>query len=139
MIYNIRELNYDDYNSFLILINDFRETSFTKEEFSTNLKKINMNGKIIVIEQNSELIATGTLIIEQKYIFNCAKLAHIEDVCVKKEFRAQGFGKKLVQNIIQEARKEGCYKITLDCSDLNSSFYKTTGFEIRGHQMSQLL
>jgi glucosamine-phosphate N-acetyltransferase len=136
---SIRELNSNDYEQFFKLINDFRETKFTQEEFLKHLKTISGYSKIYVIEKNSELIATGTLIIEQKFIYNCSKLAHIEDVCVKKELRSQGFGKIIVKKLIEEATKEKCYKITLVCSESNTKFYATTGFEVRGFQMSQLL
>lgn len=34
-----------------------------------------------------------------------------EDLYVEPEFRGQGFGKKLVLQIIEEAKKQGCYKI----------------------------
>jgi glucosamine-phosphate N-acetyltransferase len=139
MDFIIRELTTNDYTSFLKLINDFRETVFTEEDFITHLKTINQYSKIYVIEKNSELIATATLLIEQKFIFNCSKLAHIEDVCVKKELRGQGFGKIIVQKVINEANKLGCYKITLTCAESNIPFYSTTGFEVRGSQMSQLL
>jgi glucosamine-phosphate N-acetyltransferase len=139
MDYIIRELTTNDYNTFLKLINDFRKTIFTEEDFINNLKTINTYSKIYVIEKNSELIATGTLIIEQKFIFNCSKLAHIEDVCVKKELRRNGYGKIIVNKLIEEAKKLKCYKITLTCSDDNKQFYISSGFENRGNQMSQLL
>jgi hypothetical protein len=76
----IRILNKDDYSQYLNLINIFRETSFTKEDFITNLLKINNNSNIWVIELNNKLIATGTLLYEYKFIHNISKIAHIEDI-----------------------------------------------------------
>lgn len=139
MNYIIRELNETDYDSYFKLINDFRDTDFTRDDFIKNLKNIKQYSNIFVIEKNSELIATGTILFEQKFIFNCSKLAHIEDVCVKKTLRGQGFGKLIVEKLISVAKQQKCYKITLDCSENNTNFYKLYGFEIRGHQMSQLL
>jgi glucosamine-phosphate N-acetyltransferase len=138
-MYIIRELLESDYYNYIELINDFRETLFTKDEFISKLKYINNYSYIYVIEQDFKLIATATLIIEQKFIYNCSKLAHIEDVCVKKEYRKQGFGKILINKVIEEAKLKGCYKVTLDCSESNSLFYISTGFEVRGLQLSQLL
>lgn len=136
-----RELNVNDYEQFLRLINDFRQTNFTEEQFKEILKNFekDQTTKIFVIEKDSNLIATATLIIEQKFIYNLSKLAHIEDVCVKKEMRKQGYGKLIINKIIDEAKKIGCYKITLDCSNENISFYKLSNFEVRGNQMSQLI
>ena len=48
-MYYIRELKYSDYNNFLNLINEFRQTNFTEKEFIKNLDKINKNSKILVI------------------------------------------------------------------------------------------
>lgn len=135
----IRELNELDYKNFYELINDFRDTEFTEDEFKDTLHKINRTSKIYVIELNSKLIATGTLILEQKFIFNRCILGHIEDVCVKKEYRANGYGKLIVSKLIEEAKHYKCYKITLDCSESNTFFYSKNGFEARGVQMSQLL
>ena len=139
MDFIVREIHSSDYNQYIKLINDFRETTFTENEFINNLNYLKLYSTIYVIEHNSNLIATGTLIIEQKLIFNCAKLGHIEDVCVKKEYRRRGFGKEIVNKLIEEAKKRNCYKITLTCSESNLDFYKSTGFEQRGYQMSQLL
>ncbi len=138
MEYNIRELKYSDYNNYLELINDFRETYFTEEDFINILDNLH-NIKIYVIEKDSKLVASATLNIEQKFIHNCGKLAHVEDVCVKKEFRNSGYGKIIINKLIEEAKNMKCYKITLYCSENNSNFYKKYGFEITGHQMSQLL
>ncbi len=135
----IRTLDINDYKKYFNLINDFRETNFSEEDFKNVITNKCTNMFIYVIEENNELIATGTLIIEQKFIFNCAKLAHIEDICVKKEFRRKGYGKIIVNKLIEEAKKLNCYKITLTCSEYNSDFYKVSGFEVRGVQMSQLL
>jgi glucosamine-phosphate N-acetyltransferase len=138
MEYNIRELNCSDYNNYLELINDFRTTYFSEQDFINILDNLH-NIKIYVIEKDSKLVASATLNIEQKFIHNCGKLAHVEDVCVKKEFRNSGYGKIIINKLIEEAKNMKCYKITLYCSENNSNFYKKYGFEITGNQMSQLL
>ena len=83
----VRKLEKTDYISFFKLINDFRETVYTKEQFETIFDIITQNSDIIVIEYNDELIGTGTIIYEYKFIFNICCLGHIEDICIKKEFR----------------------------------------------------
>ena len=135
----IRKLTSNDFEEFLKLINDFRNTIFTEIEFKKNLKNVNKNSDIWVIDFDNKLIATATIIYEQKFIYNLTKLAHIEDVCVKKEFRGKGYGKILINKLKEEANVSKCYKITLDCNESNMEFYKKCGFDIRGVQMSCLL
>jgi glucosamine-phosphate N-acetyltransferase len=139
MALTIRKLTSSDYEPFLHLIQDFRDTTFTENQFKDILSAIQCTSDILVLELSGSLIATGTVFYEQKFIFNCAKLAHIEDVCVKKEYRRMGYGKQIVDSLIQSAKQKGCYKITLDCATANVDFYTASGFEVRGHQMSQLL
>ena len=134
----IRTLTVADYENFLPLINDFRATTFTEEQFASSLATIQRSSTIWVIEEDGALLATGTIQYETKFIFNICKLAHIEDVCVKKEVRAKGLGKQLVTHLIGEAKAQGAYKITLDCAAENIGFYERCGFEKRGQQMTIL-
>jgi GNAT superfamily N-acetyltransferase len=39
--------------------------------------------------------------------------AFIEDVFVEKEYRGQGLGSRLVEEAIDRAKEEGCYKVVL--------------------------
>lgn len=138
---NIRKLLPSDYKKFLKLIQDFRETDFTHEQFLYTLEVIKPNSCIWVLEDDNtkDLLATGTLITETKFIFNICTLAHIEDVCVKYAFRGNGYGKMIIQHLIDEAKKKKCYKIVLSCADYNKEFYIKCGFEERGLNMSKLL
>jgi len=136
----IRKLEFTDYEQYHILINNFRNTKFTKEEFINILNEINLSkSDIWVIEINNELIATATILYENKFIYNICKFAHVEDVCVKKEYRGKGYGKIIMKKLIEESVKNGCYKITLNCADENIKFYESCGLTRRGNQMSELI
>jgi len=126
----------NDYQSFLLLIQDFRATAFTEEMFVVYLNKIMHSSDIYVVEYQNQLIATGTIIYETKFIFNICTLAHIEDVCVKMEYRNQGLGKYIVNKLVSTAKENKCYKVTLDCADTNVAFYEKCNFEKRGNQMT---
>jgi predicted GNAT family N-acyltransferase len=135
--YQFRKLNENDYEKYLKLINDFRETNFSKEAFISILNKINNNNSsiwVIVIED--KLIATGTIIYEYKFIHNISILAHIEDICVSKNFRGNNYGKILINYLIEEAKKKKCYKITLYCDEKLEKFYGVNGFTKKGIQMA---
>lgn len=138
-MYIIRNLTKNDYLMYLSLINDFRPSKFDELKFINTLHTIEKTGEIYVIEQNNELIATGTILYEWKFIYNISKVGHIEDICVKSEYRNKGYGKIIVNHLVEMAKRNECYKVTLDCSESNSSFYEKCDFEKRGCQMSKLL
>ena len=135
--YIIRKLNVSDYEKYLNLINQFRSTIFTLEEYKNILSKIENNSTIWVIDDNNELIGTTTIIYEYKFIRNIVKLAHIEDVCIDKNYRNKGIGKLLINFVLNEANKENCYKIILDCDENLENFYKKSGLEKKGIQMAK--
>ena len=71
---------------------------------------------IIYDTQEQKIIATGTLLVENKLIRNYGKVGHIEDIVVDVDFENQGVGKRLVSHLVKVAEEEGCYKCILHCS-----------------------
>jgi glucosamine-phosphate N-acetyltransferase len=130
-----RTLTKADYISYLILIRDFRDTAFTEDEFISTLDTISKTSDIIVMEENGELIATATLLYETKFIHNISKVGHLEDVCIKKEYRGKRLGRQLIEYIAQLAKEKGCYKATLYCEDCNVDFYRKCNFKCVGNQL----
>jgi len=126
-----------DYENYLNLINQFRSTFFTLEQYKDTLIKIENNSTIWVIDENNKLIGTATIIYEHKFIHNIVKSAHIEDVCIDINHRNKGLGNLLVNFLVNEANKEKCYKIKLDCDPKLENFYKKSGLENNGIQMSK--
>jgi len=134
----IRKLEKEDYHKgFLDLINYFTQDpkSFTYDEFINIFKKIN-NSLTLVIEENNIIIATGKLIIEQKFHNNFAKMGHIEDVVVSEQCRGKGYGNLLMKKIIEIGKERGCYKMVLNCNSENIEYYKKLGFIKKGTEMS---
>ncbi len=59
-------------------------------------------------------------------------LAYLEDVFVDETFRGQGFGRKLIETAIQEAKKARCYKLVATARFSNTTaekLYTSCGFE----------
>lgn len=137
--YNIRKLCINDYDQYYPLINEFRKTEFTNDQFIEFLNNIPNNINIWVILDNNIIIGTATLIYEPKLIFNITKLAHIEDVCILPTYRNNKVGSILIKYLIKIAKADNCYKITLTCSEKVSKFYLSNEFEKRGIQCSILL
>lgn len=131
-----RQLKSSDYAEYYKLINEFRPTHFTEEQFTKILDSVQTSSSIWVLEEDCFLLATGTILYEQKFIHDMAIYAHLEDICVTKTRRGQGLGKKFVTQLLQQVKH--CYKVTLDCSDDNIMFYTSCGLEKNGNQMSQI-
>jgi len=134
MNYHFRKINKNDYEKYLILINDFRTTNYTCNQFLNFLEK-NKNIEIWVIEQNDELIASGTILYETKLIHNISLYSHIEDIVVLSKYRNKGFGNILLNELINVCKKKGSYKILLDCHEKLIIFYEKSGFKKNGNQM----
>ena len=83
------------------------------------------------------LIGTGTIFLLEKY--HCKNVCLIEDVVIDKEYRNSGYGNKLLNFLINQIKKNDCYKISLDCKNKNVLFYKKLNFNISGNNMSLYL
>jgi len=134
----IRLLQKNDYEQYISLIDEFRPTTFTSQVFTEILNSKPHTMDIWVLHSGMELVATGTIIYEQKFIYNLAKIGHIEDVCVSKNHRKKGYGKMLIEHMLHQSKKHGCYKTILNCSDDNCAFYEKCGLKPRGMCMSIL-
>ena len=131
---NFRILNSTDYIQFKELINDFRKTNFSEFSFK-NYIEAEKNISIYVLEENNKLLAAGTILFERKFIHNISLYGHIEDIIVKKEHQKKGYGKLLINKLIDVCKTNNCYKILLDCSNELVPFYEKCGFKLNSNQM----
>jgi glucosamine-phosphate N-acetyltransferase len=86
--------------------------------------------KIFVAVKNddTEIIGSITLLIEQKFIHDGGKSGLIEDVVTRREYEGMGVGSALVSAALAFAKEKNCYKVILDCSEKNVPFYEKIGF-----------
>ena len=42
----------------------------------------------------------------------------------------------MIEKVVQIAKKEGCYKVILDCDTKNVGFYQKCGFKNKGIEMA---
>ena len=134
-----RTLTVRDYEQYKELISSFRPTEFTQEQFICFVNNLGDNHQVWILESDSRILATATVMYETKLIFNVSVNAHVEDVCVHPDFRSKGIGSRIIDKIYQEAQARGCRKMTLVTAQETSEFYIKNGYEIRGVQMSRLL
>lgn len=87
-------LNNNDYESYLQLIKEFRNTDFSQTAFNIVFEKIRNYSEIWVVEEGN-LIGSGKIIFEDKFIYNISCVGHIEDIIVSEKYRNNGIGKKI--------------------------------------------
>lgn len=135
----IRRLQRKDlYNGFLLSLDSLRKSSHIKpKKANVIFDKISKNPHqiIYVAVENSKVIGSASILIEQKFIHNGGKVGHIEDVVVGKEFQGKGIGQKIVNALLEYAEKQGCYKTILDCTDDLIPFYENIGFKRHSNSM----
>ena len=95
----VRSLVAEDYNrGYLSLLSKLATVGdVTEAQFADQVKVLQAKGEdynVLVIEDQtgSRVLATGTLLVEHKFIHACGKVGHIEDVVVLPEARGQGLG-----------------------------------------------
>lgn len=98
--------------------------------------QLNPYHSIYVQEHNNQIIVTGSLLIEYKFIHGGNKIGHIEDIIVDKDFRGQKLGYKIVQHLINMAFEQGCYKVILNCDEKLIGFYNKLGFKKKSSGMA---
>lgn len=100
-----------------------------------------MSGKYftIVIEElsTSRIVASGTVLVEIKFIRGCGKVGHVEDIVVHESQRGKSFGKKLINQLTHISNSMGCYKVILCCSDKNVGFYEKCGYQRKEAEMAK--
>lgn len=141
MIFRHIESN-DYYKDYLILLEQLTildKEKINYEQFKIFVESLCNNHIIIVIEDNNKIIGSGTLLIENKVIHNMGSVGHIEDIVIHNNYRKQGLGKKLIDELINISIQSNCYKIILDCNEKNLNFYQNSGFTKKEIQMVKYL
>ncbi len=135
----VRQLKEEDlFNGFLESLDFLRKASdINQEKAKKILEKIqsNPNHLIFVAIFDSKVVGSTTLIIEPKFIHKGGLVGHVEDVVVTKEKRGLGIGEKLIEFSLEYAKKAGCYKTILDCTDDVKQFYEKIGFKRHANAM----
>jgi len=139
MTVKIRELQEKDlFDGFLESLDSLRKASDLDHKKAKDIfRKIKSSADyvIYVAEQNSKIIGSATIFIEQKFIHDGGKVGHIEDVVVREDQQGKGIGQKLVVALCTYAEKKGCYKTVLDCTDEVMRFYEKLGFRRYSNSM----
>eukprot|EP01063_Lacrimia_lanifica_P025164 TRINITY_DN32934_c0_g1_i1.p1 TRINITY_DN32934_c0_g1~~TRINITY_DN32934_c0_g1_i1.p1 ORF type:complete len:184 (+),score=83.10 TRINITY_DN32934_c0_g1_i1:56-607(+) len=136
----VRYLSAGDYDKgFLDLLAQLTVVgSVTREMFLQQMQVRNQQANVTVVVENTvtgRLVATGSLVVEYKFIHECGRIGHIEDVVVDAQARGLKLGARVLDVLKEEAVRKGCYKVILDASEDNTPFYEKQGFKRKELQM----
>lgn len=133
---NFRRLEKGDFQkNYLELLKQLTTVGdVSQEKYETTVDK--MGAEVWVVEFEGKIIASVSLLLEQKIIHECGIVGHLEDVVVDRDYRKYGLGKFIIEKIIKIARERGCYKLIGDCKSELLGFYEKNGFESKCVQIS---
>ncbi|TPX38332.1 hypothetical protein SmJEL517_g00328 [Synchytrium microbalum] len=141
--YSIRKLQLEDYDKGLLsnlaqlsTVGDASKAAF--EEMFNYMQAHSDTYYPMVVEElaTGNIVGSGTVFIERKFLHGCGKAAHIEDVVVSSSMRGKSLGKHIIETLKNISKESGCYKVILDCAEHNVAFYEKCGFSMKGSQMA---
>ena len=126
----IRPMNAVDLQrGFLDTVRALRPTKLTvAEAVEVYQRRVRNRVRTFVALLDGKVVGTASLLIEPKFIHDGGVTGHVEDVAVHPECQGRGIGALLVARLMEESRKEGCYKVILDCAETVIPFYEKLGF-----------
>lgn len=74
---------------------------------------------VIVDKTIDQVVGTGTVFVERKFLRGLGSVGHIEDIAVDKTQQGKKLGLRIIQALIHVSENSGCYKTILNCSDDN--------------------
>jgi len=94
-------------------------------------EEINYSGVKFLVSNEDEKIGRAYLYILHNEL-HIEPFGFIEDVFIDEKYRGQGIGTKLVEEILQEAKKKRCYKVVMNSRYMNTKvhrLYEKLGFK----------
>lgn len=143
--YQIRAIDSSDFDKkYMELLHELSPPAisphrYSRTDFHTTIHNVHTNEfhHIFVIEDLNAhaIVASGTILIEQKCIHEFGRVGHIEDVVVSHSHRRFGLGSKIIRHLLDVAKDNKCYKVTLSAADKNTNFYTSCGFTCKENTM----
>lgn len=132
-----RDILLKDYKNIVPLLNTLTNNvgEINETEFIKWFLQLNTNHRVIVGEYENNIVAVGTILIENKIIHSFGRVAHIEDIVVDKNYQKKNIGKKIIQELINIAKEKDAYKCILTTNLFNRPFYEKCGFHISDSNM----
>ena len=131
----LRPLKRDDFRrDYMNLMSHLTDIgTVTQEDFEKRFDQMKQAVNtyfICVVEdvKNQKIVASLTLVYEQKFIRQTGSRGRFEDMVVDVEYRGKKLSKLLLDVLVQISQILGCYKISLECKDHLKKHYEQFGF-----------
>ena len=136
---NFRPIKEEDISRVFVLLNQLKKMNLENidrkkawDNFSSNT-----SSNSIVGVYDNKIVAYGSVVIENKIRGEIA--GHIEDIVVDEEVRGKMLGVLLIKELVEVAKRKGCYRITLFCKEELINFYSRNGFKVNNVIMKKYL
>ena len=136
---NFRPIKEEDINQVFILLNQLKKMdleNIDKKKAWDNFSSNTSSNSIVGVYDN-KIVAYGSVVIENKIRGEMA--GHIEDIVVDEEVRGKMLGVLLIKELVEVAKRKGCYRITLFCKEELINFYSRNGFKVNNVIMKKYL
>lgn len=117
--YSIRPLSRTDHSSGFLSVLAVLTTvgDISPSSFQSQYDWMASAGKgtyyILVIEnEKKEVVGTGAVLVERKFIHELGKVGHIEDIAVRKDQQGKKLGLRIIEALDKLAEGVGCYKVS---------------------------
>lgn len=117
-------------------------TKYNEEDLKKKLR--NPGEFIFIAEENDEVVGFLFVVIQEVNSRNMKphKILYIDDLCVDEKSRGKHIGQKLFEFAKEEAKRLGCYEITLNVWEGNESakaFYEKMGLRTKSSTLEFVL
>ena len=119
-------------------------TKYTEKELEDILSDENRPIYVATSEEDTCIGYAFCILKNQPFSSNMVpfKSLFVDDLCVDQNTRGQHIGEKLIDHVKEEAKKMGCYEVTLYVWAGNTSaekFYEKMGFQTKERQLEYIL
>jgi glucosamine-phosphate N-acetyltransferase len=66
---------------------------------------------LVVVNQEDRVVASGTVLLERKFIHNMGVVGHIEDLAVARDQKGKKMGLRILEALVHIANSHGAYKV----------------------------
>ena len=119
-------------------------TKYTNEEL-VGIPRSENTPVYVAVDENDETIGYAFCVLKQQpFSNNMVQFSSffIDDLCVDEKYRGKKIGETLFQYVKQEAKRLGCYEITLNVwegNDAAKRFYEKMKMKVKESQMELIL
>ena len=100
--------------------------------FAVYTQAINSGVKYYVAVNDGKIVGSCYIAIIPNITRQCSPIGFIENVITASAYRRHGIGRRLMNATVEYAKKQGCYKVTLQSGIKRTEaheFYKSVGFD----------